>query len=553
MKKVLIGIALVVVVLVVVLSFKGKKKDNTSEDIVYQNTISISRTYAALRVKTDKLLGEASQYPDYNTWDKEMTELLANWKNLESKASKLEAQANIISGEKTSFKLMNEAHAYTKDEISNVFDKAPAGKKIRTLAKYLGVDAKRAYKILQNDQEFVKADAWNEAGDTFKKLEVSAIVIKDGCKVAGFIGAAAMTGGATAGASLGSAGVGSALLGGSAGLTEGTIMIIAGTDLMLEVSEDAATISLGDNSKVTKSISKIRSVTDPAASLLSIKDIPKNISKGAALLDKVGVVLVQIDQIRSMTQDGKLLGINITPDSKIKVAAIEEDEMDEWIESEWGEKPYEEEGYSDDLEEWLGGFEDLDDWLDEVEDEEALEEEDKELATEEEIVAEDKETQTEETVNSKDENEEASEEALEEKDQNVEKVYTKDGKVSLSMQNVVEPLSVGHTKMWEVKVYGYERSGEKKGYECYWNFYTEYDSGVEPWMNLKGCKRLGGVPGKFRPVGDPPGELRVMVRVDFLEQDYGTDEFGNRVQDGKKVIETVTIEKTYVVNPWGEG
>ena len=116
--------------------------------------------------------------------------------------------------------------------------------------------------------------------NTFKKLEVSAIVIKDGCKVAGFIGAAAMTGGATAGASLGSAGVGSALLGGSAGLTEGTIMIIAGTDLMLEVSEDAATISLGDNSKVTKSISKIRSVTDPAASLLSIKDIPKNISKG---------------------------------------------------------------------------------------------------------------------------------------------------------------------------------------------------------------------------------------------------------------------------------
>jgi len=30
----------------------------------------------------------------------------------------------------------------------------------------------------------VEADAWNDAGDTFQKLETSATLIKDTCKVA---------------------------------------------------------------------------------------------------------------------------------------------------------------------------------------------------------------------------------------------------------------------------------------------------------------------------------------------------------------------------------
>jgi len=44
-----------------------------------------------------------------------------------------------------------------------------------------------AFKILKNDQAQVEADAWNEAGNTLQTLETSATVIKDTCKVAGFI------------------------------------------------------------------------------------------------------------------------------------------------------------------------------------------------------------------------------------------------------------------------------------------------------------------------------------------------------------------------------
>jgi len=533
MNKKILAIACLIVIIIVVLFLKiGTKDENVSEDMVYQNTISISRTYVALRLKTDKVLKEASTYPDYNTWNDEMSELINNWKNLEEKASILEKQADFGDEEKVSFKLVNEANAYTKDEISNVFDRAPAGRKIRTLAKYLGVDAKRAYKILQNDQEYVKADAWNKAGDTFQKLETSAVVIKDGCKVVGFVGAVAITGGA-AGA-VGSAGVGAGLTAGSVTAGQAVVLVVTGTDLMLEVGEDTVTIALGDKHKTVKAISGIRSYTDPAASILSLTDIPSNISKGAKLLDKVGVVLMQVDQIRSMVQDGKLLGINIRPDSKVEISSLEKDEVEEWIEEHMRE---DEDDDFKDLDDWLDSFEDLDDWLDEFESEEATEEEEEledELEAEEAI---------EEEVGL--EYEEKAE------DEGLEKVYTKDGKVSIAIANIPEPLSRGHTKMWEIKVDGYERLGEKKGYECYWDFYTEYALDAKPWMNLQSCKSIRPVPGKFRPVGDPPGELRIVVRVEFLEQNYGINQFGNKTQDGNKIVETVTVEKTYVVTPWG--
>lgn len=377
-----IWIALAIIVFILVLSFGGNSKQ-INQDVVYQDTINISRSYAALRLKTDKLLMNAKNYKDYNSWNKDMTKLIDNWKNLETKSGELEDKADTMSQEKLSLHLVSEAKAYSKSEISNVFDKAPAGKKIKTLAKYLGVDAKRAYKILQSDQEFVKADAWNEAGDTFKKLETSAVVLKDGCKVAAFVGAAAMTGGASTTLAIGEAGAGAALAGGTATAAEATVMVVTGTDLMLEVSEDGATVALGDNHKLTKYISGVRKYTEPAASLLSLTDIPSNIGKGAKALDKLSVVLVEADQVRSMLQDGKLLGINIRPDKKdktkvkVELAPLKEKELKQWIEdnqkdmqlTEDGTKTKEDENTTDDLDKWLEGFENLDDWMDDFDEE----------------------------------------------------------------------------------------------------------------------------------------------------------------------------------------
>jgi hypothetical protein len=279
-------------------------------------------------------------------------------------------------------------------------------------------------------------------------------------------------------------------------------------------------------------ISGVRTYTDPAASILSLTDIPKNIAKGAKLLDKVGVVLTQIDQIRSMTQDGKLLGINITPDSKIEVAVIEEGEVKKWIDENKTENA-EEDAFDD----WMDSFDDLSDWMDDFDVE--IEEIDDEIVDDEE----------EEKIN-----EDAEENA---KDEDSKKVYTKDGKVSVWIARPHGALSSGGTQLWEVKVDGYEYYGtdntyvgENRGYKCYWDYYTEYAPGAEPWMNTGGCKSTHGVPGRNIFVGEPSGELKAVVRVEFLEQDYGTDEWGNRVQKGKKVVETVTLEETYEIIPY---
>lgn len=159
--------------------------DETMEQQVYQKTMNISKAYIGLRHQTDLLLLQASGY-EYDKRNAEMTKLIQNREQLEIDATTLETNANAMAGE-VAFSLFPKAAAYDRNEISNIFDKAPAGKKIATLAKHLGVDAKTAFKILKNDQAQVEADARNEAGDTFQKLETSATVIKDGCKVAGYV------------------------------------------------------------------------------------------------------------------------------------------------------------------------------------------------------------------------------------------------------------------------------------------------------------------------------------------------------------------------------
>jgi hypothetical protein len=49
----------------------------------------------------------------------------------------LENVATKVSEEKIGFNMISKTEAYNKQEISDVFDKAPAGKKIKTLAKFL--------------------------------------------------------------------------------------------------------------------------------------------------------------------------------------------------------------------------------------------------------------------------------------------------------------------------------------------------------------------------------------------------------------------------------
>jgi hypothetical protein len=292
----------------------------TPDQAVLEKTDSISRKYVALRYRTDNALLGAKKFFGYAAWNDEISSLIKQWEELEKDSLILEKMATEMAEKESGLGLTSEAKAYDKREITDIFDQAPAGKKIATLAKYLGVDAKMAFKILQQDQAQVEADAWNEAGDTFQKLETSAVVIKDACKVAGFVGTMALTGGTAAVAS------GSAL--GQAAV------IVSGADLVLEITDDGAKIALGNNNKISAIAGDIRVVTEPASSLLMIADLPKNLTKG---IEKLNAVSFGLDQFNSSAQEGKIIGIKLPAYTENKVkqsaqaAVMDKAEVSKWL------------------------------------------------------------------------------------------------------------------------------------------------------------------------------------------------------------------------------
>jgi len=297
----------------------NQKSGQAPEQVVLDQTLTIAKNYTALRYQTDHVLMNAKQYGAYDLWNKEITDSISQWKALEEDAAILEKIASVMAEEQISFGLVSTAYAYDKQEISNIIDKAPMGKKIMTLAKHLGVDAKRAQLILNQDQAQVTSDAWNEAGNTLQTLENSAVNIKNGSKVSIFVGTWVATGGTSAFV--------------TSGALAQTAVVVSGADLVLEVSDDEARMALGDRNKVSKMISNVRAVTEPAAGILSIASMPGNVSKA---IDKFGVAYLGADQIRSAIQDEKILGVSIKigekGETKTEIAGLSEDELSKWKE-----------------------------------------------------------------------------------------------------------------------------------------------------------------------------------------------------------------------------
>jgi len=335
MKKSIIAILLIVVLGVAAYFIISSKKQSSEpltesgEQIVLESTYNLSKDYLALRFMTDNVLVNAKSFSDYDSWNKEMNVVIGKWSEFDEKVAVLEREASKMSGEKVSFHLIEAANAYDKQEISDIFDKAPAGKKIATLAKHLGVDAKMAFKILKQDQDQIQADIWNEEGDTFKKLEVSAVVIKDTCKVAGFVGGIVLTGGT------------SALAAGST-LAKAAV-VVGGADLTLEVTEDAASIALGDKNKVSAIVGSARKVTEPIATILAINEIPNNLKNG---YEKFSSVMIAVEQFKGAAQDGKIIGIELPSASKgnekfenikkhqapVYISEIKSEDISKWLE-----------------------------------------------------------------------------------------------------------------------------------------------------------------------------------------------------------------------------
>jgi hypothetical protein len=137
-------------------------------------------------------------------------------------------------------------------------------------------------------------EAWGEAGDTFEKLENQAIVVKDTCKVAVYVGGVVATGGAAGFA--------------SAGTLAQVTVVVTGVDLALEVTEDGAQIAFGDKNKVSSFVKDVRTVTEPIATVLTITNIPSNLGNAFGRFEAVNVGL---EEFRASAQEGKVIGIDL--------------------------------------------------------------------------------------------------------------------------------------------------------------------------------------------------------------------------------------------------
>ena len=501
-KKTLTIVSIFILILIFFLVPKLTTNKASNQKEIFSNTISISKNYLNLRKETDRILLEAKNYKTYKEWNKDLTVIINKWEDLITQSDKLWKQAIIYSKwTKNSFNFSNIVFAYSSQEISNVFDKAPAGKKIATLAKYLGVDAKRAFKILQNDQEFVKADAWNKAGDTFQTLETSAIVIKDGCKVAGFVWWVIISGGAAG-------------IAGASTLSQ-TALLVNGADLILEVSEDGATISLGNNNKVSEIIGKIRSITEPAASILAISDMPGNLEKG---FDKFNAIMFGADQLRSVVQDGKIIGIDISSTGKIEASSLTKQEAKDWLKEKNNKQ------LSSDIKEIM-------DALDEINFDDIKTNSNNKIISEkdDESIGNNKEKQDISP-------EENGTETKTEKSDKAHKSYSKNGETYIIITSPEEyTFFEGQGRLWEVKVENYDQ--EKQGRPvCNWEFYINEKKNRE----MNSCKFLTDIRGEI-------GVLKVKVTVDFTKSDYKKID-GNR---GKvnEITESIITTRNYEIIP----
>jgi hypothetical protein len=317
-KKLTLFIILIVVAALLFVGYYYNENNQSEEESldqqVYAQTLSISNEYASLRYQTDNILLGLKDFSDYDAWNSEMTNIIKDWNDLEKNALSLEQLAQKMAEEKVSMKIIPEAYAYDFQEVNNVIESAPNGKKIRTLAKHLGIDAKKAQLILNQVQDYSTREAFGEFGDLASNCENGATVIKNTSKVAVFVGTIAVSA--------------------PVGILAKTAVVVSGADLTLEITDDTAKMALGNQNKISAIAGDVRKITEPAAAILSIATLPSSISKG---IDKLGVVVFGADQLNSTIQSGSVIGIKLptytkeNPGTSYEVSVLNNDEVGKWI------------------------------------------------------------------------------------------------------------------------------------------------------------------------------------------------------------------------------
>ena len=81
--------------------------NNKRDQVVYEDTLTISKEYLGLRYKTDTVLANAKDYENYDAWTTEVKSIIQEWETLEAKELTLEENASKISEETTELNMFS--------------------------------------------------------------------------------------------------------------------------------------------------------------------------------------------------------------------------------------------------------------------------------------------------------------------------------------------------------------------------------------------------------------------------------------------------------------
>jgi len=273
--------------------------------------LSVSNLYANSLYETNHLV-EQSKKLDYKEFNIYLTNLIKKRERLEEESKQLEQNTNLVIElfSKEISRIPNIYAYYDKQTITNIFDKAPAWKKIKTLAQTLWISAKKAFSILKISQSQLQAETRNTAWDKFEILENSTKAVKDACKVwlyVWWITLAWPTVGALWEAS----------------------MIIWWEDLVLEIWEDTANIYYWYNNDLTAIFSDIRTITKPTSAILWITNISQISWDPEEVLD---TFIFFGDQILWTVNDNEFIWVNIDSITKnIDINKIPQNEKNRYF------------------------------------------------------------------------------------------------------------------------------------------------------------------------------------------------------------------------------
>ncbi|MCR4589409.1 MAG: hypothetical protein K5668_01130, partial [Lachnospiraceae bacterium] len=211
------------------------------------------------------------------------------------------------------------AMKWAKD-ITQVFDKAQAGTGVRTLAGYLGTDAKHAYAQLKQAQAIIENGAYNDEADLNNQCYKIAHTVKTGATVAGAIVAAVA---APASVTLTVPGVleGVATIGG---------LFMGGVNSVCEVySTGGLWLNNGEDNSVSARADQIEAKLAPLTATFSLLGagvsaykLGVNDMKAEGLIDRlynedsVGLIFTGYDTINEYVQEKTLVGGTLTKTDK---------------------------------------------------------------------------------------------------------------------------------------------------------------------------------------------------------------------------------------------